>query len=168
MNRPRRRHPGVHASGVLEQLTAIERAYSEPQRLVQIVSGAADEAEALAGIRREFGLSDELACTVSDQQLLTFTGERLTRLRAEIAALISGEAPSQAPQTSGAELTDWIEIVLGGLAPGESRIGWSSTADGSHLPMFDAAIRELTSMRDRLAAEDMRANQRLEARSDPA
>jgi len=43
---------------------------------------------AVAGLRREFGFSDDLAWTVTDQQLMTFTAERLAGLRARIAALI--------------------------------------------------------------------------------
>lgn len=43
----------------------IERAYSDPQRLVGIMSTSAAADEALAGIRRAFGVSDEFSCTVT-------------------------------------------------------------------------------------------------------
>lgn len=156
MNRPLRQRPRVPSATELEHLQVIERAYSDPQRLVGIVSTAADAGEALAAIRHEFGVSDELACTVTDQQLLTFTGARLTDIRARIAALVADESSrAQAPPPSdGNDVADWVEILLYGPAEGQSRIGCSgasATYETSCIPMLDAAIRELTNMRDRLA-----------------
>lgn len=145
----------MHVLTELEQLQAIETAYSDPERLLSVVSSAADAEEAVAGIRREFGLSDELAWTVADQQLLSFTVERLAEVRAMIARNLSGErAAHQAPEPQAREVSDWVEIVLYDLAPGQSRIGWRGTSETSHVAMFNAAIRELTNMRDRLIADE--------------
>lgn len=154
MNRPLRQRLRVPSATELEHLQVIERAYSDPQRLVGIVSTAADADEALTGIRREFSLSDELACTVTDQQLLTFTGARLTDIRARIAAILAGELGAQEPPPSAGDVSDWVEILLYGPAEGQSRIGWSGTSatfETSCIPMLDAAIRELTNVRNRLA-----------------
>jgi len=56
---------------MLEYLQAIEKAYSDPQRLALVMSAAVDAEEAVAGLRREFGFSDDLGWTVTDQQLMS-------------------------------------------------------------------------------------------------
>ncbi len=58
------------------------------------MSAAVDAEEAVAGLRREFGFSDDLARTVTDQHLMTFTAEQLAGLRARIAALIGEDTAS--------------------------------------------------------------------------
>ena len=104
MKRPLRGRSRVHVLTELEQLQAIEKAYSDPERLVRVMSVAADSQDAVAGISREFGLSMEVAWTVTDQQLLAFTGERLAELRARIATIMSEPAapddPSRPPAGS--------------------------------------------------------------------
>ncbi len=99
MKRPLQRRPHVPDRTELEYLQAIEKAYSDPQRLALVMSAAVDAEEAVAGLRREFGFSDDLARTVTDQQLMTFTAERLASLRARIAALIGEDtAASDDPE----------------------------------------------------------------------
>lgn len=157
MKRPVRQRSRVHVLTELEQLQAIEKAYADPQRLARVMSVATDSGEAVAGIAREFGLSEELAWTVTDQQLMTFTGQRLTELRAKIVTLVSDAQAPGAPALSHPQREmAWVEIVIYDLAPGESRIGWSGPDDAaSHIPFLDAAIRELTDTRNRMVDDDL-------------
>lgn len=155
MKRPLQRRPRVHVLTELEQLQAIEMAYSAPERLINVVSAAADPEEAVAGVSREFGLSDQLAWTVTDQQLLAFSRERLRGLRARIATLLTEDVPPADPAPQAREVRAWMEIVIYGPGPGESRIGWSGPDEAaSHLPLLDAAIRELTKTRDQMVHND--------------
>ena len=115
MKRPLRGRSRVHVLTELEQLQAIEKAYSDPERLVRVMSVAADSQDAVAGISREFGLSMEVAWTVTDQQLLAFTGERLAELRARIATIMSEPAvpddPSRPPASSPTPGTEWSTTI---------------------------------------------------------
>lgn len=150
------RRPRVHVPTELEQLLAIEKACSDPQRLARVMGAAGNAEEAVAGIGREFGLSDELAWTVTDQQLMAFTAERLAGLRARIAALTTeGVLPDDPARPQAREVMGWLEIVVYDLAPEESRIGWSGPDDAaSHIPFLDAAIRELTNTRNRIVVNE--------------
>lgn len=156
MKRPLRGRSRVHVLTELEQLQAIEKAYSDPERLVRVMSVAADSQDAVAGISREFGLSMEVAWTVTDQQLSAFTGERLAELRARIATIMSEPAAPDDPSRPPArQVMAWVEVVIYDLGARESRIGWSGPDDAaSQIPLLDAAIRELTDTRDRMVDND--------------
>lgn len=76
---------------------------------------------------------------------MAFTGERLADLRARIATLLTENVLAEDPAPQAREVMAWVEIVMYGLGPGESRIGWSGPDEAvSHVPLLDAAIRELT------------------------
>ncbi len=153
MQRPTRRRPHAHTLTELEQLQAIDKAFSQPERLIDVMRQAADPEEAVSGIGREFDLREDLAWMVTDQQLMAFTGQRLSGLRSRIAALMpgSGEAEDVSPPPPAPEVVAWVDIALYGLEPGNSQIGWSGPEGAAaHVPFLDAAIRELTHLRNRM------------------
>lgn len=67
-------------------LNALDVAFSEPGRLIDVLSAAESDAEASIGLQTEFGLTAEEASVVMDQRVSALTGRAGRSRRAEIAA----------------------------------------------------------------------------------
>lgn len=78
---------GRGAAEDLEFLRAIERASSDPRRLIDTVSSTDNEDQAVDALRREFHLTEQTARVVIHQQIRAFTREALATLRQRIAAM---------------------------------------------------------------------------------
>lgn len=87
----------------LEQLRAIERASSDPGRLIDTVSATDNEAQAVDALRREFHLTEQTARVVRHQQIRVFTRDAVATLRQRIAVMEQDAAQGHAEQGNVSE-----------------------------------------------------------------
>jgi len=80
---------------VLDQLRAMEKALTDPGRLVEAVSGTEDDAEAIEALCRAFEFTEPEARAVLDQQFRSLTRKGLAALVDNIARF-EAEAAEQA------------------------------------------------------------------------
>jgi DNA gyrase/topoisomerase IV subunit A len=78
---------------VLDQLYAIKAALAEPRRLVDAISDADDDEQAVDAVIREFQLSPQAARAVMDQQFRHLTRAALAALQRDIARAQAEESP---------------------------------------------------------------------------
>ncbi len=76
----------------LEMLHAVRQAVADPVRLVTLVRGCDTREEALAEVRRAYGVSMTAAVAMLDTQVVRFTATGRRRVDEEIAALAAADA----------------------------------------------------------------------------
>jgi hypothetical protein len=97
MDRHRRRQ-----TGVLDQYRAMQKALSDPRRLVDALDGADDDAQAIAALCRAFQFNEDEACAVLDQQFWSLTRAGLAGIDNGIARY-EAESPERTGGTPGSD-----------------------------------------------------------------
>jgi len=91
--------PKRTSMSVLDQLNAIKTALAEPRRLVDAISHADDDEQAIDAVSREFQLSPQAARAVMDQQFRLLTRAALAALQRDIARA-QGEEYQETPRNN--------------------------------------------------------------------
>lgn len=82
---PQHRKRRIITTSALDQLNAIEKALSDPRRLVDTVSTADDDDQAIVALMREFELTEQEAYVVLLQQFRQLTRAGKITLQSDIA-----------------------------------------------------------------------------------
>jgi len=91
--------PKRTSMSVLDQLNAIKTALAEPRRLVDAISDADDDEQAIDAVSREFQLSPQAARAAMDQQFRLLTRAALAALQRDIARA-QGEEYQETPRNN--------------------------------------------------------------------